>query len=203
MSALADELDTSELDFVVLMGDHLEEGTERSLEAMRKRLVPISVPVVVIPGEDDLAESSRGAFRRRFGETELAWSLGGVDFVTFDSANGTLGEGGVEGLQRRLRRPSSIDSTLVVLSHIPPLPRNEYGGGGLNSQFEAARLLSVLGEFDADLLLAGHASAFAKREVGGLRLRSAGPFDPSKQGWYLVVEAGASGEVSVERKTLR
>lgn len=176
ISSLGDEFREAELDFVLLLGDHVDAVTEGGLARLERTLTQLGTPAVVLAGPRETATESGAEFLRRFGPHDHIWRLKGTRFFAFYSAPGVLGPRGLDRLRSFLLQlepafddadfDDADDSVLIGATHVPPFDPNGLRDDGFRSKVEAAQVMSTLETHGVHQLFAGGLAAAEDRVHG-------------------------------------
>jgi hypothetical protein len=166
LDALVDETP----DFVVLLGDNAIGSEVARLNSLANLLTDYDFPSYVLPGENETTPTSRASFRAVFGPYDFNYDFKGTRFVLMYSAGGILGSRRIFQLRSALVRFADIQP-VVVLTHTPPIDPIGARNDGFLSELEGARTLSILAEFGADLLIAGHVNDAHDVDARGVDMR--------------------------------
>lgn len=158
-----------EPDFVVLLGDAVENSSLNGLRDLDFLLRSVDFPAVVLPGEVELVDDNRAQFLQVFGPFDFGWEVRGVHHYAFYSATAELGENGITRLRSVLKRMESSHQTLLF-THTPPTdpigPRNQ----GFLSQIQAARVLSLISDSTVDAFFVGHINDGATVDLNAIKM---------------------------------
>lgn len=159
-------------DLIVVSGDLAETGTEEEYAWVAAGLRAQGLPFVVVPGNHDMREPLRRAFREETGTEpdHLAFSrlvagvrLLGLDTLVEGSAHGALSDGQLTWLENELEHAGS--EPIVIVMHHPPfrtgIPAMD-AIGLISGGDELARLLE--GRANIAGILCGH----VHRAISGL-----------------------------------
>ncbi len=163
-------------DAILVTGDVAETATDEVYAWTAAALRDLGLPLVVVPGNHDMREPLRRAFRAETGtEPEhlaVARSVAGVRLIALDtlvegSAHGALGEAQLAWIERELGQAGSEPAVLAM--HHPPfqtgLPAMD-GIGLLSGGTELARLLE--GRANVAGILCGHVHRAITGRFAGL-----------------------------------
>lgn len=161
----ASELDP-EPDFIVLLGENIEDSNLDGLDALEASLNSVDIPKVYVAGSRAVDFDEGAPVLRRLGPHDQTFALKGVRFVSFFSARRGLGERGFQRLETFLRQLERLpEGPSVALTHTIPLDPNGIRDQGFKSRIEGARTVSLLEEFGVDYLLSGR---IPSNEAGAL-----------------------------------
>jgi hypothetical protein len=166
-------------DFLLLLGDHADRQADQPADQLANRTDDLPLPVIVLPGERELSDESLVDFERLFGPVDLSWRIGGIDFIAPDTSGGGLGRDGLSELRGNLR-PIGSSSSLIAFTHRPPLDPDGFRNRGFTSRIEGARTVSLLAEFDTDLLVAGHLQTTTRDRLSSIPLQVVSSRSPQR-----------------------
>lgn len=165
-------LNEAPVDFFVFLGDANQDNNDEHLDQLANVAAQAPAPLVMIPGKDEI-EDGILPFGQRFGAFDYRWTFGGVQFVTFYSADRELGLRGITALESQLiamaredQREAAADSEPVsadqarrwpalAFTHSPIFDPSGLRDHGLVDRNEAARALSMLSRFGVSTLFSG------------------------------------------------
>jgi len=148
----------AEVDFVVLLGDNIDDVSDGGLAELERALIQLETPTVVVAGPREVGPSSGAEFLRLFGPHDHVWRLKGVRFFAFYSALATLGPRGLsrlEGFLGQLSDSGDAETPLIGVTHVPPFDPNDLRDNSFRNEIEAAQLLSVLEDYGVHQLYTG------------------------------------------------
>ncbi|MGJ6979116.1 phosphodiester glycosidase family protein [Aestuariimicrobium soli] len=148
-------------DFVLLVGDFVDEASPADLALAKKVLdeelgVPGSAgatPCVYVPGNHEVMGGPISNFEAVFGATATHRRLGSTLVVTLDSSSGTLHPGGSTAQLRMLQEQLAAAATdpavtgVLVVSHHPVDDFQPDQASQLTDRHEAAALAEALGQW--------------------------------------------------------
>lgn len=160
-------------DFYILLGDALAGKDNAAVDELITRTRALDEVFIAIPGAEELGADSGLYFARHFGDFAYHWSMKQTQFVSFYSARRQLTTRGLINLESSLRAMETEDRTwraqnnytlpddearalpAFAVTHTPPFDPNAQRERGFTSRIEAARAMSLLGEYAIDTLFAG------------------------------------------------
>jgi predicted phosphodiesterase len=168
-----DTLQSRDPDYAILLGDNAAGHKLSQLQSLSALLADYDFPVYVLPGEQETTPTSRANFRAVFGPYDFNYQFKGTRFVVLYSAGGIVGSRRIFQLRSTLLRFAPQDP-IVVVTHTPPIDPLGARNDGFLSEIEAARTLSIMSDFGADLLLAGHIHDAHRLDVRDIDMRVTG-----------------------------
>ena len=150
-----DALSERDIDMATLLGDNATGVDVGRLENLSRLAADYDFPAYVMPGEDETTPNSRANFRQVFGAYDYNFDFKGTRFVLMYSAGGIVGSKRIFQLRSTLVR-FAPSQPVVVWTHTPPVDPLGARNDGFLSEIEASRMLSVMSEYGADLLITGH-----------------------------------------------
>lgn len=191
-------------EFLVLLGDATPSSTNEGLDDLETRTNQLALPVVVIAGDNEQGVDAGSGFLRRFGPHEHSWLYQGGKFFTFFSATGSLGDEGIDRLDRtlaQLQRRGDDNLPLVGFTHRPPLDPEGTRDAGFRNKLEGARVQAILKRYNVAMLFTGESTKPDYSKVGDLEvvLTGAGssPFRDGRE--VVVVTITDDGDVEFDR----
>lgn len=222
LGTILNEISTLGVDFVVFLGNSNQNGEDEQLVALQSVIDRAEVTVVMLPGSDEVNENS-SLFAQMFGAFDFRWTFKRTQFVVFYSSLGQIGQRGVLLLKNYLTAMSNEDQLAqkkeglevaqtkrwpaFAFTHTPPFDPNGLQDDGLKSRHEAARVLSLLAQYDIHTLFAG--AKHQPAQTGNrpiVRVTSATSNVAQQGDEYLVVTLSASnveGSTPVGDKFMR
>ena len=165
LKAVVKDINSQELDFVVVTGDLTNTGSNRELLNVKKILDEIEVPCYVLPGnhETNWSESAGLMFNELWGNDRFIFSKGDFLFVGFNTGPYMkMGDGHVKKedlwwLKKVLIKRAN-NKTLISLAHYPL-------ADGLDNWVEVT---SLLRRHHCKLALCGHGHRFKLFNFDGI-----------------------------------
>lgn len=185
-----------EPDFVLLLGDAVENSSLNGLRDLDFLLRTLDFPAVMLPGEDELVDGSRARFLEVFGPFDFGWEVGHVHFYAFYSATAEINDNGLNRLRSVFGRMNPSHPTLLF-THTPPIdplgPRDQ----GFLSQIQAARLLSLISDSTVDAFFVGHINDSATVDINSIKMHLS---SVERSAEYLSVQVKGD-DISVTRRS--
>lgn len=165
---------TSQSEFIVLLGDIVDQGKEDDVEAVHAALVDQGFDQKYLPviGNHDVFYSGWNFYRTRFGASHYTVDIGNCRFIVLDTADGVVGEDQVAWLEAQLQRPT--DKNLFILSHYLPVIPGQRTYLRLSNQNEAERLMAMASRYGVKGWFGGHYHSYIKETIGGVTYVVAG-----------------------------
>ncbi len=166
LSDIIAEINTNNLDFLVLTGDLTNNGSDAELNTVKNALEKLTIPYYVISGnhETNWSESAGMTFIRLFGGDRFVFEVGNYLFVGFATGpymkmgDGHAKEEDIHWLKQLLKTRNIKDKTLIVAAHYPMKE-------GLDNWYE---ITDVLKEYHAGMVLCGHEHRLSVQNFDGL-----------------------------------
>ncbi|MGM0555392.1 MAG: metallophosphoesterase family protein [Myxococcota bacterium] len=198
-----DAFDGRDIDYAVLLGDNAAGRKLSQLQKLSALVAEYDFPVYVLPGEAETTPTSRANFRAVFGPYDFNYRFKGTRFLVLYSAGGIVGSRRIFQLRNTLLR-FAPDAPIVVLTHTPPIDPLGARNDGFLSELEAARTLSIMSDFGADLLLTGHINDAHEVDVRGIDMRVTSAAEHGRQVLLLTSPSEPAGpdDLSVEAISL-
>lgn len=151
---------------VVQVGDFTHVGTLLEFRLTKELFDGLRVPYLVVAGYHDFHGNGRAIYRKMFGPTDFAFTLGRVRLVLFDSNSSVHDPGGtvpdLEWLAAALA-PSADHDRALAFSHVAA------GAPDFDGALTAP-LLALLAASDVELSIHGHAHKHDAYEHDGVRV---------------------------------
>ena len=127
LNRIADEINTSGIDFTIVSGDLTNTGSDAELEAVKHALARLKKPYYVLPGnhETNWSESAGLAFDRLWGDDRFCFTFGRYRFVGFNTGpfmrmgDGLVKQEDLRWLKRIIGKDKPEDEVLISVSHYP------------------------------------------------------------------------------------
>lgn len=214
LAALKERLNQDEIDdfdgsekvndkFLIACGDISQCGDAEDFQAFKNALEP-EFPVYTTLGNHDLYFHGWGNYKEILGKSCYTFKAGKADgpsvrFVSFDSANGTLGRRQKNWLEWVLK--NKAESLCFVFTHF------EFFSPGFDTiqQYtdieEVSYLVYLFNKTGVDYVFMGHSHDFYDEDVNGTHYVNVSGFVDKEE--YIRVKVNlASGTISFERKRL-
>ncbi|MCA9561841.1 MAG: metallophosphoesterase [Myxococcales bacterium] len=194
-------------DFIVALGDLANSEELADLQAFRELADGADIPTVAILGRAEATGGSLLPFHRVFGRSDFTARIGDVLIAVLDTASSELSDAQYNFWQNALAEvPKESDEVRVAFMHVPPFDPSGTRDDGFNSRFEAARLITLLGEGAVDAVFTGGIGTYSSDPYGGIAIYSTGggggPIESgsTQEHHYLrvTITPGADAPVSVE-----
>ncbi|MGE5607027.1 MAG: metallophosphoesterase family protein [Bacteroidota bacterium] len=200
LAALKDRLnqDGENDKFLLACGDISQCGKAEDYQAFKDALEP-EYPVYPAIGNHDLYFDGWHNYREILGRSCYTFKAGEVLFVSFDSANGTLGRKQKNWLEGVLKNKS--ESLVVVFTHFEFFSPNTTTIQQYTDIEEAYYLVHLFKETGVDYVFMGHSHDYYDKEINGTHYVNVSGFADDHE--YLRVKVNRSnGLISYERKSL-
>ncbi len=187
IQALAADLSSQRVDFVVVAGDLTKNGSVSEAERITVLLDRhLKMPWFATLGDQDIDGNLGNEYLGLFGSASSAFDVSGVRFVILDSANGGLKEPSelldqwlsdvdLDGINSQPRQH-------LVFTHYPPFARV----GGVDPQFdhsfEAGALLARLTAIKALGLVVGQRKTVGNERIGAVNIFHVGRLTDGERG---------------------
>jgi outer membrane protein assembly factor BamB/predicted MPP superfamily phosphohydrolase len=165
LNDLVDEINTTEIDFIIVSGDLSNTGSDEELYAVKQALDKLVKPCYVLPGnhETNWAESAGLTINRLWGNDRFAFRHKGFFFIGFNTGPYMkMGDGHIKqedlAWMKRLLSTRLRDETLVSISHYPL-------SDGLDNWPQATEILKTAG---CRLALCGHGHSLRLYNFNGI-----------------------------------
>lgn len=163
---IIEEIKSSDLNFVILTGDLTNSGTNSELEAVKKALDRLNIPIYVISGnhETNWSESACATFSKLWGEDRFVFEYGPYLFVGFATGpylkmgDGQVKSEDLEWLQKTLEEKNAKGKLVIAASHYPLAE-------GLANWFEVTDILKSYG---VKVSLCGHGHQLSAYNFDGI-----------------------------------
>jgi Icc protein len=162
-------------DLVLITGDLVDRGDPEEYQHLRELLAPLSLPLLVIPGNHDDRQALREAFADLdylpgTGFLHYAVQRGGLHFIGLDTlvpgkGGGRLCEERLEWLEARLSEQS--DCPTIVMMHHPPFETGIVHMDAQGLEGREAYAATVRSHPQIVATLCGHLHRVILAQVGG------------------------------------
>ena len=184
--------------FVIACGDVSQCGKVEDFQALKDALEP-EYPVYTAIGNHDLYFDGWHNYREILGRSCYTFKAGEVLFVSFDSANGTLGRKQRNWLEGVLK--NKTESLAVVFTHFEFFSPNTTTIQQYTDIEELYYLVHLFKETGVDYVFMGHSHDYYDKEINGTHYVNVAEFVDGRK--YLRVKVNrSSGQISYDRKRL-
>lgn len=184
--------------FLLACGDISQCGKAEDFQAFRDVFEP-ELPVYTAIGNHDLYFDGWYNYREILGKSCYTFKAGEVLFVSFDSANGTLGRKQKNWLEGVLK--NKTESSVVVFTHFEFFSPNPTTIQQYTDIEEVAFLVNLFGKTGVDYVFMGHSHDYYDKEINGTHYVNVAGFVDKWE--YLRVKVNvATGTISYERTRL-
>jgi outer membrane protein assembly factor BamB len=166
LNLLVDEINRSNVDFVVVTGDLTNTGSDQELIAVKKALNKLNKPCYVLPGnhETNWSESAGLTFNKFWGNDRFLFDYKGFIFVGYNTGpymkmgDGHVKQEDLQWLKRQLLQQNVKNKVLISFAHYPL-------ADGLDDWSEVTEILK---SFDCRLAFCGHGHQLALMNFDGI-----------------------------------
>jgi predicted phosphodiesterase len=185
--------------FLIACGDISQRGDTEDLLAFRDTLEP-EFPVYTTIGNHDLYFDGWYNYREILGKSCYTFTAGpSVRFVSFDSANGTLGRKQKNWLEGVLK--NSTEPFCFVYTHFELFSPNSTTIQQYTDIEEAYFLIHLFKKTGVDYVLMGHSHDYYDKEINGTHYVNISDFT-DKQDYFRFHVNLANKTIKYERKSL-
>lgn len=185
--------------FLIACGDISQRGDTEDLLAFRDTLEP-EFPVYTTLGNHDLYFDGWYNYREVFGKSCYTFKAGpSVRFVSFDSANGTLGRKQKNWLEGILK--NSTEPLCFVYTHFELFSPNSTTIQQYTDIEEAYYLIHLFKKTGVDYVLMGHSHDYYDKEINGTHYVNISDFT-DKDDYFRFYVNLANKTIKYERKSL-
>lgn len=184
--------------FVIACGDISQCGSKEDFDAVKNALKP-ELPVYTTLGNHDLYFDGWHNYQAVFGKSCYTFKAGPVRFISFDSANGTLGRKQKNWLEEVLR--NKTESLTVVFTHFEFFSPNTETIQQYTDIEEVYYLVHLFKETGVDYIFMGHSHDFYDKDVDGVHYVNISDF-VDKQDYYRFYVNPANGTIRYESNSL-
>jgi outer membrane protein assembly factor BamB/predicted MPP superfamily phosphohydrolase len=166
LTQIVDEVNNGDFDFVILTGDLTNVGSDAELQAVKRVLSGLKVPLHVISGnhENTWSESVGETFHSLFGDDRFVFDSGKYRFLGMPTGpymrmgNGHTKKEDVEWLKKVLTDPSSQNKILIVAAHYPLMD-------GIDNWYD---ITEVLKRSRVSFVMCGHGHKLSVHNFDGI-----------------------------------
>jgi predicted phosphodiesterase len=185
--------------FLIACGDISQRGDTEDLLAFRDTLEP-EFPVYTTLGNHDLYFDGWYNYRKIFGKSCYTFTAGSsVRFVSFDSANGTLGRKQKNWLEGVLK--NSTEPLCFVYTHFELFSPNSTTIQQYTDIEEAYYLIHLFKKTGVDYVLMGHSHDYYDKKINGTHYVNISDFT-DKQDYFRFYVNLANRNIRYVRKSL-
>lgn len=183
--------------FLLACGDISQRGDSEDFQAFRTILEEPEFPVYTTIGNHDLYFDGWHNYREILGKSCYTFKAGSALFVSFDSANGTLGLKQKNWLEGVLK--NKTESLCFVFTHFELFSPNSTTIQQYTDIEEAYYLINLFKKTGVDYVFMGHSHDYYDKEINGTHYVNTPGFVDKET--YLRVKV-SNGRISCERKRL-
>lgn len=185
--------------FLLTCGDVSQCGKAEDFQAFKDALEDEVFRVYTAIGNHDLYFDGWHNYRDILGKSCYTFKAGEVLFVSFDSANGTLGWKQKNWLEGVLK--NKTESLVVVFTHFEFFSPNTTTIQQYTDIEEVYYLIHLFKETGVDYVFMGHSHDYYDKEINGTHYVNVAGFVDNRE--YLRVKVNRSnGQIGYERKRL-
>jgi len=185
--------------FIIACGDVSQCGKAEDFQAFKDALEDKDFLVYTAIGNHDLYFDGWHNYREILGKSCYTFKAGEVLFVSFDSANGTLGRKQKNWLEWVLKNKS--ESLVVVFTHFELFSPNPTTIQQYTDIEEVAFLVNLFGTTGVDYVLMGHSHDYYDKEINGTHYVNISDFTDKKDYFRFYVDL-MNKTIRYERKSL-
>lgn len=189
---------------ILACGDVSQCGSSEDFKAFQDVLGQTSLPVYTTLGNHDIYCDGWGNYKEIFGKSCYTFTAGSatsgfVRFVSFDSANGTLGQKQKNWLEWVLK--NKTESLVFVFTHFELFSPNTETIQQYTDIEEAYYLIHLFKQTGVDYILMGHSHDYYDKEVNGAHYVNISDF-VDKGDYFRFNVNLTNGTVSYQRESL-
>lgn len=185
--------------FLIACGDISQCGAAEDFQAFKDALEDENFPVYTTIGNHDLYYDGWSNYRRILGKSCYTFNAGEVLFISFDSANGTLGRKQKNWLEWVLN--NKTESLVIIFTHFEFFSPGSTTIQQYTDIEEVAYLVHLFGKTGVDYVFMGHSHQFSHNEIGGVHFVNAPGFHGDRK--YLRVKVNkSSGSIDYEQNSI-
>ena len=176
--------------FIIFLGDMIDKGVKADFETFIAQVKEFGFEnrAIYVIGNHDIFDDGWTHFRDLMGPSHYDVTLGNCRFLILDSADGMIGEGQTEWLEKRLKEPAAVHT--IVLSHYLPVVPGQRTYLKLANAIESMNLMKLLTRFGVKAWLGGHYHSFTQAEIEKVTYLVAGGgggrrMEPLKEFFYV------------------
>ncbi len=176
--------------FIIFLGDMIDKGVKADFETFIAQVKEFGFEnrAIYVIGNHDIFDDGWTHFRDLMGPSHYDVTLGNCRFLILDSADGMIGEGQTEWLEKRLKEPAAVHT--IVLSHYLPVVPGQRTYLKLANAIESMNLMKLLTRFGVKAWLGGHYHSFTQAEIDKVTYLVAGGgggrrMEPLKEFFYV------------------
>ena len=151
------------IDFVLSVGDVTLDGERSHFLAYKKMQKLIKYPVIAAIGNHD----DRELFEEFCGDREFAFSNRNSYFIVLDNEDGQLSETQFRSLEEELKKGQEFEHIFIAM-HKPPFDPYQQEWYNEDNSPWAYRFRKLCGEYNVDMVFAGHKHMFKCEEFDGV-----------------------------------
>ncbi len=124
LSDIVEQINTQQMDFVLIAGDVTNASTGREYSEAKKILSKLSCPFYLVPGDHDVMNDGRKLWEATFGRSQWVEDYNNIRLIGIDTSSRKLGQEGLIWLGDNL----ADNKYNVVLSHFQLIPDDYISG---------------------------------------------------------------------------
>jgi 3',5'-cyclic AMP phosphodiesterase CpdA len=157
------------IDFVILLGDITEAGTEAQYDLAKSDMAKTTLQIYPLIGNHDIFAGGFNGYKDAFGRTVYTFTVGSHRFIFLDTANGTLGNYQRTWLESVLAQP--LSGRTLIFTHFSPTNDGFQNFTEMTYPEERYYLFNLLDLHDVDYYFCGHLHKNDHKEIRGVRYK--------------------------------
>lgn len=152
--------------FLIVLGDLVEEGTEKEYGTYLKTIAGAFFPIYHVPGNHDVSRGGRGRFLDYISPTDYSFDVGKFHFVMLDSSRWYLLDYQWDRLEQELKN----NRNCIVFMHVPPFcPDGSFDKYTLSGEKQDKRFVDLMKKYGVKSVFSGHVHGYMEGKRAGVQ----------------------------------
>ena len=160
-----EKIGENDCSFLIVLGDLVEEGTEKEYGTYLKTIAGVFFPIYHVPGNHDVSRGGRGRFLDYISPTDYSFDVGKFHFIMLDSSRWYLLDYQWDRLERELKN----NRNCLVFMHVPPFcPDGSFDKYTLAGEKQDKRFIALMKKYGVRSVFSGHVHGYMEGNRGGV-----------------------------------
>lgn len=165
LSRFLEKIGDKDCSFLIVLGDLVEEGTEKEYGTYLKTIAGIFFPIYHIPGNHDVSRRGRGRFLDYISPADYSFNAGKFHFIMLDSSRWYLLDYQWDWLEQELKN----NRNCLVFMHVPPFcPDGSFDKYTLAGEKQDKRFIALMKKYGVKSVFSGHIHGYMEGKRGGV-----------------------------------
>jgi predicted phosphodiesterase len=166
LSKIIDEVNSSDVDFLICLGDLVASGSDDEYKAFQEAMAALNCPYYTIPGNHDVKGDGIEYYCRNFSPEYYSFDYRGIQFILLDSTSMGMDDEQLAWLQEKL---DEGEQPAYLFLHVPPVdPRGSDHAFLDADQAQAFIELVSAPASSVEAIFSGHIHMFYQGQINGV-----------------------------------